>query len=347
MCSARNTTSGSPQRLRRTIAGAVAPLLEHAGYLARKARRSAGLRVLTYHGVCSDEVAGEPWLPPHFVTQSAFEQQLRILRSAGNVVHLPAVIDGLLEGKVLDEPCFAITFDDGHACTLRHALPGLEHWDLRATFFVATGHVDEGRWFLSDRLRVLGALPEAIRADLPKPLRVLVASPTLYKTHEHDHVLALVEESWPALQDALPDSVVECFAPLGWPDLSRLAAAGHEIGAHTVGHVILARETRARREAELAESVRRVRAQVGCGDAFAYPNGVPGDFDAQDAEILRREGVRYAFTTVPGRCLPPVDPFALPRTSIGLGHDEHTFALEMSGLLDSRRRRQHARTWAT
>jgi len=39
--------------------------------------------VLCYHGVCADEDAAAPWVPPTFVTASAFAAQLAMLRSYG------------------------------------------------------------------------------------------------------------------------------------------------------------------------------------------------------------------------------------------------------------------------
>ena len=310
-------------------------------------RRNPGLRILAYHGICADEVAGEAWLPPHFVTASCFARQMRILSDLGRIVHLPDIVDDLASGRALEEPAFAITFDDGHACTLRHAVPAMDALNIRATFFAATGHIDDGTWFLSDRLRVLSSLPRRLTAELPAELRSYLESPTRFKSVACDEVRALVEECWPAATEHLGPRVDRTLHPMRWPDLVALQRAGHEIAAHTVSHVILARETRARRQAEIVDSIRRVREHVSQCVGFAYPNGVPGDFDGRDVGILRREGIHYAVTTTPGRCVPPQDVYRLPRTSIGLGHDEHTFTLEMSGRLDSRRRRQQVGAWAT
>ena len=334
------------QPWRRTVVSSLTTLLSRSGYLARRLRRYPGLRILTYHGVCADGLAGEAWLPRHFVTEGRFVRQMRILSDLGRIVHLPEVMTDLERGRPLRGPGFAITFDDGHASTLRHAVPIMRELGIRATFFVATGHVDHGEGFLSDRLGLLGGLPHRVRANMCPQLRFLVESPARSKRVPHDEVKGLLDEHWPAVAEFLDPRSVEALRPASWRELSGLHDSGHEIAAHTVFHVILGRETRQRRETEIVGSIRRVREHVSRCDGFAYPNGGAGDFDDHDVDILRREGVHYAVTTAPGRCVPPLDMYRLPRTSIGLGHDDHTFTLETSGWLDARRRRQHAGAWA-
>ncbi len=41
---------------------------------------SRRLRILAYHGVCDDHLAGERWMPPYFVTRSAFAAQMSYLK---------------------------------------------------------------------------------------------------------------------------------------------------------------------------------------------------------------------------------------------------------------------------
>jgi peptidoglycan/xylan/chitin deacetylase (PgdA/CDA1 family) len=321
-------------------------LLRRSGVLVRHLRRQGGLRILTYHGVCADAVAAEPWLPPHFVTATQFAHQMQLLTELGTVVHLPEVVRQLAADEPFRRPSFAVTFDDGHACTLRQAAPALDQRGLHATFFVSTGHIDTGAWFVSDRLRVLQYAPKALTADLPAALRPYVEAPVRAKAVPADNVRDLLDAYWPTVVDRLGPGVREALHPASWDELLDLQRRGHDVGAHTVTHVILSRETRARREAEITDSIRRVRAQTGSCIGFAYPNGGPGDFDSTDIEILRREGIAYALTTTPGRCVPPLNLHRLPRTSIGLAHDPATFLLDMSGWLERRRRRQATGAWA-
>jgi len=324
---------------RRKALGPLVRLLDRYGYMRRRLHRNPRLRILTYHGVCSEDVAGEAWVPRHFVTEGHFAQQMRILLNLGRIVRLSDVVEDLVDGRPFDEPCFAITFDDGHACTLRHALPAMDALGIQATFFVTTGHVDRGEGFLSDRLGVLGSLPLRLAERMHSDLRHYVESPERAKHVPYDRVQSMLDEYWPVVADGLDRRIAETLRPVSWTELGDLHRSGHEIAAHTVSHVILTQESCSRREAEIVDSVRRIRENISRCDGFAYPNGGRNDFDGYDVGVLRREGIRYAVTTTPGCCVPPLDRYRLPRTSVGLGHDDCTFALEMSGYLDRRRRR--------
>jgi hypothetical protein len=83
-------------------------------------------------------------------------------------------------------------------------------------------------------------------------------------------------------------------------ELQEMAASGLvSVGAHTVRHPILMNETDAVCEHEIGASVRVLSEMLGSQiAAFAYPNGIPGmDFGKREEEVLRRNGIRMAFTT--------------------------------------------------
>jgi hypothetical protein len=81
-----------------------------------------------------------------------------------------------------------------------------------------------------------------------------------------------------------------------------LAAAGMQIGAHTVSHPILARLPDAEARREIAESRADLQALLGRPvTLFAYPNGKPGaDYLARDAATVRELGFAAAVSTVAG-----------------------------------------------
>jgi len=81
-----------------------------------------------------------------------------------------------------------------------------------------------------------------------------------------------------------------------------LAAAGMQIGAHTVSHPILSRLDEAGARAEMASSKAELESLLGRPvTLFAYPNGKPGqDFLPRDAELARQLGFRAAVSTSPG-----------------------------------------------
>ena len=77
----RQMLSGTIHRSKR-LARRLAATALYAGLDATGANRRAvrgsysHLRVLAYHGVCPDSVRHEAWVPPFFVTESAFRRQI-------------------------------------------------------------------------------------------------------------------------------------------------------------------------------------------------------------------------------------------------------------------------------
>ncbi|MCS6944605.1 MAG: polysaccharide deacetylase family protein, partial [Sutterellaceae bacterium] len=94
-----------------------------------------------------------------------------------------------------------------------------------------------------------------------------------------------------------------------------LAAAGFDIGGHTVTHPILARLSPEEARAEIAGGKSDLEAIVGRRVAlFAYPNGVPGkDYAAEHVRLVRACGFQAGVSTAWGVAVWRSDPFQLPR----------------------------------
>ena len=127
-------------RLRRGVARTAA--------LAAGGSRGGTLRILTYHRVNADH--------PHdrlSVHPDVFAEELEeVARSGRRVVPLEEGLAGLEAGRPapVDESV-ALTFDDGYEDNVSVALPILERFGFRATFFLATVLIGTGK--VIDRYR--------------------------------------------------------------------------------------------------------------------------------------------------------------------------------------------------
>jgi peptidoglycan/xylan/chitin deacetylase (PgdA/CDA1 family) len=99
--------------------------------------------------------------------------------------------------------------------------------------------------------------------------------------------------------------------------VGELAAAGMELGGHTVSHPILSRLPDTEAAAEIERGKRDLESLTGKRvDFFAYPNGRPGtDFDARHVAMVKRAGFAAAFSTEAALANSTSDRFALPRTA--------------------------------
>jgi peptidoglycan/xylan/chitin deacetylase (PgdA/CDA1 family) len=112
-----------------------------------------------------------------------------------------------------------------------------------------------------------------------------------------------------------------------WTELAELAAAGWEIGSHTVSHPMLTRLGDDELRAELADSREAVRAalEVPCR-SLAYPYG---DFDERVAAAAGRAGYEAAGTLYPALVREPA-PLEYPRVGISRHHGPRAYALKVS-----------------
>jgi peptidoglycan/xylan/chitin deacetylase (PgdA/CDA1 family) len=115
--------------LRRLVARAVAWGRQEGG----------GLRILTYHRVNDGHPRDRLTVHP-----DAFAAQLELLAASGRpVLPLSAGLDALATGR-LPDGAVCLTFDDGYADNLEHAVEPLAAHRFPAAFFLATGLIGTG-----------------------------------------------------------------------------------------------------------------------------------------------------------------------------------------------------------
>ena len=107
-----------------------------------------------------------------------------------------------------------------------------------------------------------------------------------------------------------------------WAQCRQAAAAGIEVGSHTMTHRRLADLDAPEAEAEIAASRARIEAELGqpCRH-FACPWGQPGvDYrPAREPALAREVGYRSFLTTIPRRAMAGTDPWAVPRVRMEPG----------------------------
>jgi CelD/BcsL family acetyltransferase involved in cellulose biosynthesis/peptidoglycan/xylan/chitin deacetylase (PgdA/CDA1 family) len=200
-------------------------------------------------------------------------------------------------------------------------VPVLERLGLPATFFLVPGILDgtvrpwwetvawavahSGRATLGwdgqelptrgrDGLRSLGWLTERLKR--------------LDQAARHRAVAELLERLEPEGEPDLGGLFLD------WDGARELLRRGFAVGAHSMDHAILARESPQAQLQDLVESRRRLEAELEVAvDLLAYPNGSRADYDAVTVDAARRAGYGHALTARSGWNSPATPIFEVRR----------------------------------
>jgi O-antigen/teichoic acid export membrane protein/peptidoglycan/xylan/chitin deacetylase (PgdA/CDA1 family) len=276
--------------------------------------------IVTIHGVM-DRHTPAAWAPlrPQ-LSPATLERSLRILTRHYRVVSLQAAVDMLAGRTPLQTYSLALTFDDGYRNNVTHALPVLRSFAVPATFFVATGHVEDRRPFWFDRLDyalqhaavdgrtiLIGNIPISFRASDRSSLRsaygALRAAAKSSSRPDHETINELEtiagrleEECGCRLSDIFESDPWSGVAT--WDDLRAASASDLEHGSHTVDHVRLALANPDTVRKQLAHSKRAIESHLGQPCRYlCYPSG---SYDHTAMQIAQDCGYEAALTSVDG-----------------------------------------------
>lgn len=285
----------------------------------RMNRQSPPLVVLIYHRVI--ELPADPQMLA--VQPQRFAEQLRALRQEFDVLRF--------EQRWEDHhrPAVVITFDDGYADNLEHALPILEAQAMPATFFIATGYIGGIREFWWDELeRVLldaGTGP-CITAVGP------IALPRNYDGADADERQALYEALHPRLKkigiaerEAALEALRDAFgcAPrarathrvMTVDEVRQMGASELvTLGAHTVSHQPLSSLPLPTQQREIEDSRSMLQAWTGRPvQTFSYPFGNHDDYGVDTVALCRKLGFTRVAANHPAVVRAATDPMQVPR----------------------------------
>jgi peptidoglycan/xylan/chitin deacetylase (PgdA/CDA1 family) len=269
----------------------------------------------------------DPMMPGE-IDARQFDQILTWIGEQFRVLAPRDACEQWLEGA-LPSRAAIISFDDGYRDNHDVAMPILRHHRMQAAFFIATGYLGNGVQF-NDRLTEafrrldndsfdagwlgLGVLPTgSLSTRLHTLEQVREAAKYLDPAARWQAVERI--ESICGLRPGDPRSAQRERVMMTPEEVAALFANGMEIGGHTVTHPILQSIDDAAAFDEIRSGRDALAALVGHAPSlFAYPNGKLGaDFDLRHAQMARRAGFEYAFSTERGVATKQTDAMLMPR----------------------------------
>lgn len=266
--------------------------------------------ILCYHNVVPADDAASGGAGLH-VTCDRFERQVRWLADRYTVVSLREFVDQLESGDSLRSTA-AITFDDGYAGVLEHALPILRALELPATILVVAGAVGRSTGFWWDQPDIVDVTTPERRQQWLKEL-----------AGDGDTILARNTRSAAQL---LP----RAYRPTDWNLIRAATGRDVDVGVHSATHRALPLLSDADLDDEIVASRATIQRATGASAAFfAYPYG---QWDARVRDRVRAAGYRAALTLDRGLNRSTTDPWSLRRINVPARVSDAAFEAWAAGL---------------
>lgn len=294
--------------------------------LWRKRHRRDRVLVLNYHRI------GEPSSSPldrgvFSATPESLDWQMAFLKRECQII---TTADLLNESALVGGNFVVVTFDDGYRDNHDVALPILRSHGVKATFFVATGFIDnphvpwwdEIAWMIRNsphsELEASMSLPINVPFDPPHRQRAIDQVLAVYKKLPGDVTKQFMEDLGGAC------GIGRCPPELGrdlwmtWDMIRNLRDAGMTIGGHTVNHPILSQLPHFQQQEEISGCLHRLSEELKQPTRFfAYPRGKIDAFNADTRACLYEAGIERAFTFYGGiNLLGHIDPYDVGRAAV-------------------------------
>lgn len=303
----------------------VAALLYRVGLTRPERSAPDRLTIATLHRVLPEEAIRDYPLPQIAVSVAELEWLAAFFLAHFTCDTLSGAHRRWSAGERPARPFLALTFDDGQADNARHAAPVLARAGLPATFFVPVEAVSRDEPLWHDRLAF--AALRLLERDASGTRRLLASAGAAVDDGPPPRAAAqavarskrLGEPERRALVERLEVAAGGVVRPpwdgmMRWDEVRALAAAGNEIGSHSVTHPLLPGLDDADLRREVAGSRVRIEEEIRapCA-AFCYPNG---DCDPRVVGAVRDAGYRLAVVTAWGPNRPGADPLRLTRCDL-------------------------------
>jgi peptidoglycan/xylan/chitin deacetylase (PgdA/CDA1 family) len=282
-------------------------------------RHAGSLLVLTFHRVLPASLRAEYPLPGLVVTP----EELRwVVQRYSKIGEFCTLSDGarLLGSDARSGVLVSVTFDDGQWDNHRYAAGVLGDLGVPGTFYVPTRSISTGEPLWHDRAAFAWRArshSSARSLSLPDSLD---GAPSALEFIERMKRLSIDqrEEALSALDADTGTEIPEWARMMSWGEVRSLAAAGHEIGSHSVSHALMTHLPGQQQIDELVTSKAEIEAQVGSVvRSFCYPNG---DHDEALVNRARDAGYENAVTTKWGTNRGLLQRFCLRRCDVNFEH---------------------------
>lgn len=290
----------------------VSPIVNAAGYLGfldaygiLKKFFGSKIVIHSYHRVGPNNNA---WLYPP-TSSSDFDKQMKYLKKTSKIIPLSKLAELIQEGKPLEEKIAVVTLDDGYKDNYLYAFPIFKKYNIPATIFLVTGHIDTGNLFWFDKVKYQIFNTKLKRFELEG-----FGDFSLNSIDDRLKLFFIISNKLKKISDEKKNDLLEKLVNifnvdvphdlgrdvyLSWAEVKEMSEGGVEFGAHTVNHPILTRISLDQANFEILQSKKDIEKRLNKSvNTFSYPNGTIEDFNKEIIEIVKNSGYSCAVTGI-------------------------------------------------
>jgi peptidoglycan/xylan/chitin deacetylase (PgdA/CDA1 family) len=299
--------------------------------LSKKNIRSQ-VNIIMYHRVGTNK---EIW-SVDAIDKPNFEKQMKYLIKTHQILSLEKLAQNLIEKKPLPKRTAVVTFDDGYKDNYKNAYPILKKYNIPATIFLTTGHINTDKLFWWDHLGyiLLNTKLKQIHLEnfgiiLPPLLRnnkeAFDVIMERFNSIPEDKKCELIKKLENISDVDIPKEIRK-DKTLSWNEVKKMNENKIDFGAHTVNHSILTKISLIQAEYEILQSKKDIEKRLNKPvTTFCYPNGLADDFNSEIIDLLKKNGFICAVTRIPKTITLKTNLYELGRIPPGWSYDSFKF----------------------
>jgi peptidoglycan/xylan/chitin deacetylase (PgdA/CDA1 family) len=272
---------------------------------------------------------------------SDFEKQMKYLRNTYEIISFDTLIQAITQKKPLPKRAAIVTFDDGYKDNYIEAYPILKKYQIPATIFLTTGHIETDNIFWWNKIGYVLCNTKLKKIELeelgdisPPPSENMFFSLRMvyqkFKKIPEERKKELTELLIEKSEVDIPKDLSKDLM-LTWDNVREMNENGIDFGAHTVTHPILTSLSLNQAKSEIIESKKTIEKKIDKNvTTFCYPNGFTADYNSDIIQVLKDNGFLCSVTVIPKMVTRKSDLFELGR--LPSGYNDQSFRFCISGL---------------
>ena len=289
------------------------------------------LTILCYHGVTNKKSYGIENYSQKHIKYKIFREQLKSIKNSSQVISMNDVVEMYKNGINSKENLVAITFDDGFKNNIEIAVPILDDFNFKATFYITSGLIGTNKLFWVDQIEnsINHYKKENLKIDLNGEIFDFQTKTKYKKIQALNSIKKYCKQAKNSEKNRVVDYVnnlcegktfntnkVSNYEVMNWQDVKKInQEKNFIIGGHSLRHDLFSKiETESQLKNDIETSIELIQNKIGYKIThYSYPEGQSIHFNNKIIKILKGNDIICCPTAIDGINDGSEDLFSLKR----------------------------------